>query len=72
MQRVGDQPAAEGFLTAEQQHRCARYTGEPDQAQREGYFHLDAAARELADVRRGQHNRLGFAVQLGTVRFVSA
>ncbi len=35
MQRVGDQLAAEGSWTAEQQHRYARYTGQPDQAQRE-------------------------------------
>jgi len=35
MERAGDQPAGEGFLTAEQQHRYGRYTSDPDQAQRE-------------------------------------
>lgn len=58
------------FLTDEQESGYGRFQGDPSQPELERFFFLDDADREMVSRRRGPHSHLGFAVQLGTVRFL--
>ena len=58
------------FLSDEQVGAYGRFTGELPAAEVECFFYLDDADRNLIARRRSDHHRLGFAVQLGTVRAV--
>lgn len=58
------------FLTEEQRSRYGKFNAVPDITQLGAFFHLDAAARRRAMAANGARNQLGWAVQLGTARFL--
>jgi len=58
------------LLTDAQAAAFGRFTGAPSQAELERFFFLDDADLERVALRRGAHNRLGFSVQLATVRYL--
>jgi len=58
------------FLSDEQAAAYGQFSGEPGRAELERFFFLDDADRRRVRVRRGDHNRVGFGVQVGAVRFL--
>jgi TnpA family transposase len=56
------------FLTPAEEAVYGQFTGPPEQAVLERFFFLDDADRDLVASKRGDHNRLGFSLQLVTVR----
>jgi TnpA family transposase len=58
------------FLSDEQVEAYGRYVGPVSELDLERFFFLDDADLILVRRRRGAANRLGFAVQLGTVRYL--
>ncbi|WP_353962631.1 DUF4158 domain-containing protein [Streptomyces sp. NBC_01214] len=58
------------FLSEDQRRRFGRFAEDPDEGQLAGSFLLDQTARRRAMAAKGARNRIGWAVQLGTVRYL--
>ena len=58
------------FLTDHEAASFGRYGDSVPQADLERYFFLDDGDRAMVAALRGDHNRLGFSIQLATVRYI--
>jgi hypothetical protein len=59
-----------GFLSDAQVQRYGRFVGDPPVVELERFFRLGEQALRLVAAKRRDHNRLGFAMQWGTVRML--
>lgn len=59
-----------GFLTQEQRDCFGRYVGTPSRKELERYFYLSDEDHNNLRPLRGNHNRLGYAAQLTSVRYL--
>src|SRR6266436_3652636 len=60
------------FLTVAQRKAYGNYSASPTSDELTGSFHLNDDDLAQIALCRGNHNRLGFALQLTTVRFLGA
>ncbi len=58
------------FVTPDQERTYGHFAGELTEDQLARFFHFDEADHSVIAVRRSWRARLGFALQLGTVRFL--
>lgn len=58
------------FLTEEQYQSYAKYPATLTQGQLDKYFYLDDKDKELIDACRRDYNKLGYAIQLTTLKFL--
>lgn len=58
------------FLSIEQKLAYGQFSGEPNELELSQYFHLNETDLNHILQRRGKANRLGFALQLTSVRFL--
>ncbi|QES18993.1 DUF4158 domain-containing protein [Streptomyces venezuelae] len=58
------------FLSDEQAEAYGTFAEEPTRPEPERFFFLDDVDRDLIALRRTEHHRLGFALQMCTVRYV--
>lgn len=58
------------FLTHEQKANYGKFSESPTPEQLNKYFWFDNQDRSIISQMRSEHNQLGFAIQLGTVRFL--
>ncbi len=58
------------FLTTEQKAKYGKFPHEPSEVQLGCFFHLDQSDLDFILNRRGDQNRLGFALQLTSARFL--